>query len=96
MSTGLLVASPQMVDIFFSKTVVLLCEYNEDGAIGIVVVGRVELRRASGRRRSPMRTQCARAATCTAVGRHLRNADSHILDPPFAGVAASPAILWSP
>ncbi len=37
MSTGLLVASPQMVDIFFSKTVVLLCEYNEDGAIGIVV-----------------------------------------------------------
>lgn len=37
MSTALLVATPQMVDIFFSKTVVLLCEYNEDGAIGIVV-----------------------------------------------------------
>lgn len=37
MSTGLLVASPQMVDSFFTKTVVLLCEYNEDGAIGIVV-----------------------------------------------------------
>ncbi len=37
MSAGLLVASPQMVDIFFSKTVVLLCEYNAEGAIGIVI-----------------------------------------------------------
>jgi putative transcriptional regulator len=35
--SGLLVASPQMVDLFFSKTVVLLCDYNEDGALGIVV-----------------------------------------------------------
>ncbi|MCP4871235.1 MAG: hypothetical protein GY898_21200 [Proteobacteria bacterium] len=37
MATALLVATPQMVDVFFSKTVVLLCEYNEEGAIGIVV-----------------------------------------------------------
>jgi putative transcriptional regulator len=37
MSAGLLVASPQMIDLFFAKTVVLLCEYTEEGAIGIVV-----------------------------------------------------------
>ena len=37
MRSGLLVASPQMVDIFFSKTVVLLCDYDEDGALGIVI-----------------------------------------------------------
>ena len=35
--SGFLVASPQMVDVFFSRTVVLLCDYNEEGAIGIVV-----------------------------------------------------------
>jgi len=26
-----------MVDVFFSKTVILLCEYNADGAIGVVI-----------------------------------------------------------
>ena len=36
-SRGLLVASPQMADVFFSKTVVLLCDYNEDGALGLIV-----------------------------------------------------------
>ncbi len=35
--SGLLVASPQMVDVFFSKTVILLCDYNEEGALGIVI-----------------------------------------------------------
>ena len=34
---GLLVASPQMVDVNFSKTVILLCEYSERGAVGLVV-----------------------------------------------------------
>lgn len=34
---GLLVASPQMMDLFFSKTVVLLCDYDEEGALGIVL-----------------------------------------------------------
>ena len=37
LSPGLLVASPQMQDPFFSKTVVLLCRHEEDGAMGIVV-----------------------------------------------------------
>ena len=36
-STGILVASPQMVDVFFSKTVILLCDYSEEGAMGIVI-----------------------------------------------------------
>ena len=36
-SRGLLVASPQMVDVFFSKTVILLCDYSEEGAMGIVI-----------------------------------------------------------
>jgi len=35
--TGVLVASPQMVDVFFSKTVILLCDYSEEGAMGIVI-----------------------------------------------------------
>jgi len=35
--TGILVASPQMVDVFFSKTVILLCDYSEEGAMGIVI-----------------------------------------------------------
>ena len=35
--TGMLVASPQMLDVFFSKTVILLCDYSEEGAMGIVV-----------------------------------------------------------
>ena len=34
---GLLVASPQMNDPFFSKTVVLLCRHEEGGAMGIVI-----------------------------------------------------------
>ena len=34
---GLLVASPQMSDVFFAKTVVLLCDYNEEGALGLIV-----------------------------------------------------------
>lgn len=36
-SRGLLVASPQMADVFFAKTVVLLCDYNQDGALGLIV-----------------------------------------------------------
>ncbi len=35
--TGLLVASPQMLDPNFARTVVLLCDFNEEGALGIVV-----------------------------------------------------------
>lgn len=34
--TGLLVAAPNMEDNFFARTVVLLCDYNEDGAIGVI------------------------------------------------------------
>ncbi len=34
---GLLVASPSLVDIFFAKTVVLLCDFDEEGALGIVI-----------------------------------------------------------
>lgn len=41
--SGLLIASPQMVDVFFAKTVILLCDYNEDGALGIVVNRTTEL-----------------------------------------------------
>ena len=37
MPNGLLVASPQMVDPHFAGTVVLLCEYDEQGALGIVI-----------------------------------------------------------
>ncbi len=36
-SRGLLVASPQMVDVFFAKTVVLLCDYNAEGALGLII-----------------------------------------------------------
>ena len=36
-NTGLLVASPQMLDPNFSRTVVLLCDFNEEGALGIIV-----------------------------------------------------------
>lgn len=35
--TGILVASPQMVDVFFSKAVILLCDFSEEGAMGIVI-----------------------------------------------------------
>lgn len=34
---GLLVASPQLKDPFFAKTVVLLCRHEQDGAMGIVI-----------------------------------------------------------
>ncbi len=34
---GLLVAAPQMADVFFAKTVVLLCDYNAEGALGLIV-----------------------------------------------------------
>lgn len=34
---GLLVAAPQMVDPHFSRAVVLLCDFNAEGAVGIVV-----------------------------------------------------------
>ena len=34
---GILVASPQMIDPNFSRTVVLLCDYGEGGALGLVV-----------------------------------------------------------
>ena len=36
-SKGLLVSSPHMLDPNFSRTVVLLCDYNEEGALGIIV-----------------------------------------------------------
>ncbi|MFT5682943.1 MAG: putative transcriptional regulator [Myxococcota bacterium] len=34
---GFLIASPQMRDPYFEKTVVLICQYDEDGALGIVI-----------------------------------------------------------
>jgi putative transcriptional regulator len=34
---GLLVASPQMADPFFARTVVLLCRHEEGGAMGMVI-----------------------------------------------------------
>ncbi len=37
MGPGLLIASPQMRDPSFERTVVLLWHYDEDGAIGVVV-----------------------------------------------------------
>lgn len=37
LSPGLLVASPQMQDPFFTKTVVLLVRHESDGAMGIVI-----------------------------------------------------------
>lgn len=35
--TGLLVASPQLEDPWFSRTVVLLCDLSDDGAIGVIL-----------------------------------------------------------
>jgi putative transcriptional regulator len=46
MRTGLLVASPQMEDAFFARTVVLLCDYTEEGAIGIIVNRQTDVTRA--------------------------------------------------
>jgi putative transcriptional regulator len=40
---GLLVASPTLVDAFFAKAVVLLCDYDEEGALGIVINRPTEL-----------------------------------------------------
>lgn len=37
METGLLIASPQMEDPFFAKAVVLLCQTDESGAMGVVI-----------------------------------------------------------
>lgn len=37
MQAGFLISAPQMRDPFFERAVVLLCEYNDDGAIGLVV-----------------------------------------------------------
>ena len=37
MKPSLLIASPQMKDSFFEKTVVLMWHHDEDGAIGVVV-----------------------------------------------------------
>lgn len=37
MKSGLLVASPQMVDPFFGRAVILLCEHGVDGTMGLVV-----------------------------------------------------------
>jgi putative transcriptional regulator len=34
---GILVASPQMIDPFFSRTVILMCEHNDEGSMGLVV-----------------------------------------------------------
>ena len=34
---GFLIASPQMQDPYFEKTVVLICQYDEEGALGMVV-----------------------------------------------------------
>lgn len=37
MNAGLLIASPQMRDPNFERTVVLLCHHDEEGALGVVV-----------------------------------------------------------
>ena len=57
--TGLLVAAPNMQDSFFARTVVLLCDYGEDGAIGVItnritdvtseeVLGQMDIEAGSG------------------------------------------------
>lgn len=37
MKTGLLVASPQLEDPWFAHAVVLLCDFSDEGAIGVIV-----------------------------------------------------------
>lgn len=37
MKPGLLIASPQMKDRWFEGTVVLLCQHDDDGALGLVI-----------------------------------------------------------
>jgi putative transcriptional regulator len=57
--TGLLVAAPNMHDTFFARTVVLLCDYGDDGAIGVItnritdvtseeVLGQMDIEAGSG------------------------------------------------
>jgi putative transcriptional regulator len=59
MTTGLLVAAPNMEDSYFSRTVVLLCDCGEDGAIGVItnritdvtseeVLGQMDIEAGSG------------------------------------------------
>lgn len=37
MKPSFLIASPQLTDQWFEKTVVLLCQHDEDGALGLVI-----------------------------------------------------------
>lgn len=37
MRNGLLIASPQLGDAFFDRTVILLCEHSSEGSMGIVI-----------------------------------------------------------
>jgi len=37
MRSGLLLASPQLDDAFFAGTVILLCDYTEEGAVGVII-----------------------------------------------------------
>lgn len=37
MKSGLLIASPQLKDQWFDHTVVLLCQHDEEGALGLVI-----------------------------------------------------------
>lgn len=37
MKAGLLIASPQMHDQWFERTVVLLCQHDDEGALGLVI-----------------------------------------------------------
>jgi len=37
MKAGLLIASPQMLDPYFERAVVLLCNFDEEGAVGVII-----------------------------------------------------------
>ncbi|MGA0340404.1 MAG: YqgE/AlgH family protein, partial [bacterium] len=37
LAPGILVALPNLQDPYFSKTAILLCNYNEEGAFGLVM-----------------------------------------------------------
>ena len=43
-TTGILVSSPHMLDPNFARTVVLLCDYDEEGALGIIVNRTLDVR----------------------------------------------------